>query len=180
MALARFSPANPAKPQKLWPILILGLFFIVLTGWPWAGLYLVGWRPDWLLILTLYLCLRAESYVAYLGAFIFGFFQSYISLAPPGAFSLKLMVGVLITRLLIRKLELGRTSPKIFLVLGLHLGLNAGFEPYLLNLVQPQLRYQFLSEQTLILTTRTGLVTALFIGPLFGILDYFIRPKDNP
>ncbi|MDR1085694.1 MAG: hypothetical protein LBP22_12805 [Deltaproteobacteria bacterium] len=179
MATLRYSPAYPARLSQLWPLLALCLLLTVFTGWPRAGLYLKGWRPDWLLILTLFLCLRAELYAAYLGAFIFGFFYSYLSLAPAGLFSLKLMAGVLITRFIVSKLELGRTSPKILLVLGLQLALSLGLEPMLLKLVHPHIIYQFLSEETLLQTVRTGIVTALFTGPVFAFLDLIIRPKDN-
>jgi rod shape-determining protein MreD len=179
MAQLRYGPAYPAPLKILWPVLGLGLGLTVLTAWPGAGIGLRGWRPEWPLLLTVYLSLRTETPAACTGAFGLGLFQNYTSLAPGGLFSLKLMLGVLITRLLIRKLEFERTSARILLVLGLHLTLTAGLEQFLLNLVQPNPRHPYLSRETLILIARTGLVSALAASPLFGLLDRLLGPKDK-
>jgi hypothetical protein len=179
MARARYGPATPAPFRKLWPLFFLGLFLTALTGQPETGLALSGWRPDWPFLLTLFLALRAELGLAYGGAFFFGLFQGYPTLASPGLFSLKLMVGVLIARGIASKLEIGGFFPLTILALTLFGALAVGLEPWLLNLTWPFSRYSFLSGETLVLSAREGLATAFFVGPVFFVLDRLIRPQDT-
>ncbi|MDR2141187.1 MAG: rod shape-determining protein MreD [Deltaproteobacteria bacterium] len=180
MALARYSLAAPAPLARLWPLLVLGPVLTAVTGFPRAGLYLNGWRPDWAFLLTLFLALRTESWLAYLGAFVLGFFQGYLSLAPPGLFCLKLALGVLITRGLARKLELKGFLPLSLLALCLGGALGLGLEPWLLGLTQSQPSYQFLNEPTLIIAARTVFVSALGVAPFFRLLDRLFHPKESP
>jgi hypothetical protein len=155
----------------------MGLGLVTLTGWPGFGLDLRGFRPDWPLTLTLWLALRAEFNLALGGAFIFGLGQGYLTLAPPGLFSLKLMVGVLIVRLVVRKLEISGTFLTL-LALTLSGLLSLGLEPWLLELTASQ---PFLARPTAHLVARTALLTALTIIPIFAFWDRLFRPplKQN-
>jgi hypothetical protein len=152
---------------------------VALTGLAPLGLNLRGFSPDWLLILVLFLALRAAPETAYLGAFLFGWAEGYLSLAPPGFFPLKLMIGVLIARGVVRKLEVTGLFPVALLTFILGEALKAGFEPWLLGLVTASARRPFLTAETLILATRASLTTALIAGPVFSLLDSWFKPQGK-
>ncbi|MDR0549917.1 MAG: hypothetical protein LBI10_10980 [Deltaproteobacteria bacterium] len=181
MAFPRYSPAAPLPFSRLWPFFLLGPVLTALTGRAEVGVALAGFRPEWPFLLTLYLSLRTEGYLAYIGAFYFGLFQGYLSPTPPGLYSLKLLVGVLIVRGVIRKLELGGAGSLFLLTLGVYGGLAGGLEPWLLGLVKPAPKAApYLTAETLLLTARICLITALACPLVFGILDRLFKPKEAP
>jgi hypothetical protein len=126
------------------------------------------------LILTIWLSFRTESPVAFLGAFLLGLGFGYLTIAPPGLFSLKLLVGVLILRLIAYKLDV-RGAFLVLITLLLSLLLNLVLEPWLLELGGLTLPTVLAAP----LVARTALVTALAVIPSLAILDRFFRPKTT-
>jgi hypothetical protein len=88
------------------------------------------------------------------------------------------MIGVLIARGVNRKLEIGRAFSLTAFCFGLYGALAVGLEPWLLGLTLAGADYAFLSRETLTLSVRSGLATALFCVPTFAFLDRLIRPKE--
>ncbi|MDR1545450.1 MAG: hypothetical protein LBU12_01770 [Deltaproteobacteria bacterium] len=168
MVRARTEPYAVTRLRSVAFLLLLGLLLTVCSSLrPIRRLPPWGW-PDWVMMLTVYLALRAELWLASLTAFALGGFKNALGLGPDGIDQLALLLAAGAVKLLSRSLKLLEPTAAGLLTGALDLLKNAIFMPGFMTLMNwPYPVSAVILAACLGQAVMTGVAASFF----FGVLD---------
>jgi rod shape-determining protein MreD len=171
--LVRRRPLPPQGGAALGGILlalVTGLVLVFFLAAFRASFSYLDFFPDLLILFVLWLSLRAELFLAAIGAFAYGFLVDGLSMAPTGVAPVGLILVVLAVRLLSRAMDFH--SPLYLMALALFIFVlsNIVIYPLLLYISYGKLPFDAISRYFSRYCAQ-GALSALAAPPLFRALD---------
>jgi rod shape-determining protein MreD len=176
MKILSLTAAPVFGPRDFLKVAAFGLFLVIVEGFLAAWLGLIGYGPEWMLVLTIYVALRSELWVTVLAAFLLGFFRDALGGFMLGLWPLTLiMVAWLFhpSRLRLNFFHPLTLMPLIFM-------LSLGGYLLIMTPVMTILGWPGSGFNPLPAFLVSSLVTALTAPPLFSFMDWLTNNKDLP
>jgi cell shape-determining protein MreD len=137
---------------------------------PRARGFFLGTSPEILTILTVWLSLRSETYLATFGAFILGFIRDGLALNPVGLFSLTLVLAVFLVKGLMRVLDFNHFPFRLVLVLVVYFSVHLVIYPLFMYIYMGSRIFGLMSTQITAYCIQ-AVVTTLLSPAIFGVFD---------